>query len=87
MRQLARFEAILAMDANLGVHGAGAGTDVFVSMSRELDCSVEQVANAYLGCVTLVTGDELPCRAPGAEKAPPPPQGTTYALWRALGGA
>ena len=44
-RQRARLEAALALEASLG------GGDLFELMAGELECSVAQMAAAYLGCI------------------------------------
>ena len=44
-RQRARLEAALALEASLG------GCDLFELMAGELECSVAQMAAAYLGCI------------------------------------
>ena len=86
-RQAERFDAILALD-HLGA------TDVFVLLAHELrSLKVQQVAEAYLGCVDLSESLAshgcrrcLPWRTmPSTDKKAP--EGTTYALWRALGGS
>lgn len=88
-RQAERFDAILALN-HVGA------TDVFVLLAHELrSLKVQQVAEAYLACVDLAEAEGLAscgCRRylpwqaiPTAERKAP--GGTTYALWRALGGA
>ena len=51
-RQRARFEAAIALEAP-SASPSLSGADLFDVMAADLDCSVEQIAAAYLGCVVV----------------------------------